>query len=91
MRVLIIIMALTALTVLHSSHFERPVVYLEASNEPFKVATEEQPTNEIPNSEYGDYCVLVDYKCPEAFHSNLLNLSELRCEDYDCITVLTGS
>ena len=91
MRVLIIIMALTALTVLHSSHFERPVVYLEASNEPYKVAPAEQQTNEIPNSEYGDYCVLLDYKCPEAFYSSLLNLSEFGCNNYDCITVITGS
>ena len=91
MRVLILTTALAVLTVLHSSHFERPVVYLEASNEPYKVAPAEQQTNKIPNSEYGDYCVLVDYKCPEAFYSNLLNLSKLRCDDYECITVLTGS
>jgi hypothetical protein len=90
MRVLIIIMALTALTVLHSSHFKRPVVYLEASNEPFKVAPVERWTTKVPNAEHSDYCVLLDYKCPEAFHSYLLNLSEFRCEDYDCITVLTG-
>ena len=61
-------MALFVLTVLHSSHFERPVVYFEASNEPFKVTPEEQPTNEIPNSEYGDYCVLNNYKCKEQFY-----------------------
>ena len=69
MRVLLIIMALTALTVLHSSHFEREVVYLEASNEPFKVAPAGKQTNEIPNSEYGDCCVLNNYKCPEEYYS----------------------
>ena len=68
MRVLILITALAALTVLYSSHFERPVVYLEASKEPFKVAPTEQQTNETPNSEYGDYCVLNNYKCPEQFY-----------------------
>jgi hypothetical protein len=88
MRVLILITALAVLTVLHSSHFERPVVYLEASNEPFKVAPVERWTTKVPNAEHSDYCVLVDYKCPEAFHSNLLNLSRYDC---DCITVLTGS
>ena len=68
MRVFIVIVSLVALTVLHSSHFERPVVYLEASNEPFKVAPAEQQKNKIPNSEYGDYCVLNNYKCKEQFY-----------------------
>ena len=68
MRVFILITALTSLIVLHSSHFERPVVYLEASNEPYKIAPAEKQTNKIPNSEYGDYCVLNNYKCPEQFY-----------------------
>jgi len=67
MRVLIIIMALTLLTVLHSSHFQRDVVYLEASNKPFKVAPVERWTTEIPNAKYSDKCVFNDYKCPEQF------------------------
>jgi len=88
MRVLILITALAFLTVLHSSHFERPVVYLKASNEPYKIAPVERWTTKVPNAEHSDKCVLVDYKCPEAFHSNLLKLSRYDC---DCITVLTGS
>ena len=91
MRVLILITALAVLTVLHSSHFERPVVYLEASNKPFKVAPIGRWTTEIPNTEHSDKCVFNDYKCPEAFYSSLLNLSEFGCDDYECITVLTGS
>ena len=67
MRLFILMTVLAFLTALHSSHFQREVIYLEASNEPFKVVPEEQPTNEIPNSEYGDYCVLNNYKCPEQF------------------------
>lgn len=67
MRVLILITALAFLTVLHSSRFERPVVYLEASTKPFKVAPVERWTTEIPNVRHGDKCVFNDYKCPEQF------------------------
>ena len=67
MRVLILITALAVLTVLHSSHFQRDVVYLEASNKPFKVAPVERWTTEIPNARHGDKCVFNDYKCPEQF------------------------
>lgn len=69
MRVLLIIMALTALTVLHSSHFEREVVYLEASNKPFKVAPEERWTTKVPNAEHSDKCALNNYRCPEQYYS----------------------
>ena len=88
---MILIFALATLEILHSSHFQREVVYLEASNKPFKVAPVERWTTKVPNAEHSDKCVLVDYKCPEAFYSNFLNLSELGCKDYDCITVITGS
>ena len=44
MRVLLMIMTLTVLTILHSSHFDREVVYLEASNKPFNVIPEERWT-----------------------------------------------
>ena len=91
MRILFLITALAVLTVLHSSQFQRKVIYLEASNKPFKVAPVERWTTKVPNAEHSDKCVLVDYKCPEAFYSNLLNLSEFGCNDYDCITVITGS
>ena len=91
MRVLILITALAVLTVLHSSHFQREIVYLQASNKPFKVAPVERWTTKVPNAEHSDKCVLVDYKCPEAFYSSLLNLSEFGCNDYDCVTVITGS
>ena len=69
MRVLLIIMALTALTVLHSSHFERETVYLEASNKPFKVAPQERWTTKVPNAEHSNKCALNDYRCPEQFYS----------------------
>lgn len=88
MRVLI---TLIALTVLHSSQFERLVVYFEASNEPFKVAPVEQPTNEIPNSQFGDYCVLNNYKCPEQFYSPLLNQPYRGCDNENCIILLAES
>jgi hypothetical protein len=67
MRVLLFIFALAALAVLHSSHFQRQVIYLEASNKPFKVAPVERWTTEIPNARHRDKCVFNDYKCPEQF------------------------
>ena len=91
MRVLLFVFALIALAVLHSSQFQRKVIYLEASNKPFKVAPVERWTTKVPSAEHSDKCVLVDYKCPEAFYSSLLKLSEFGRNDYDRIRVITGS
>ena len=77
---LLIASGLLAAAVFAPSLFKPKIVYLEATDVPFRVKPMNVWTRDIPNSEHEDKCIFTNYECAEQYKSVIENLENDCCE-----------
>ena len=76
---LLIASGLLAAAVVVPSLFKPEIVYLEATDVPFRVKPANIWTQDVPNSEHKDTCIFTNYECDEQFYLIIKNLKDNCC------------
>ena len=78
-KLIVIVIGLLAISLMSSSTFTPEIVYLEASKDPIRVKPMNVWTQDVPNSEHEDKCILTNYECDEQFYLIIRNLEDTCC------------
>ena len=76
---LLIASGLLAAAVFVPSLFKPKIVYLEATDVPFRLKPANIWTQDVPNSDHRDKCIFTNYECDEQFYLILEDLEDTCC------------
>ena len=76
---LLIASGLLAAAVVAPPLFKSEIVYLEATDVPFRVKPANIWTQDVPNSDHGDKCIFTNFECDEQFYQIIENLEDTCC------------